>query len=133
MNIRARRWVIVVWVALVVVGSLLAFVARGAVPLPGDLILARFVQELPLPGGVAGALVSNADSAVWLLLVAALATTLLRRRWSSAVFVFLASLTAVLMGVILKLIVARPRPSGELVRVYDPSQTYSFPSITALF
>ena len=132
---RTRRSVVViaVWVALVTSGSLLAFAARGAGPLPGDLLLARFLQGPPLPGGVAGALLSNADRAVWLLLLAALAVTLLGRRWSSALFVFLASLTGVLVGVALKLTVARPRPSAELVRVYDPSQSYSFPSITACF
>ena len=133
MSIRTKRSGIAVWIALVAVGALLAFVAHGAGPLPGDLLLARLIQGLPLPGGVVGTLLSNADSAVWLLLVLALTTTLLRRRWSGALFVFLASFTAVFMGVAIKLIVARQRPSAELVRVYDPSQTYNFPSITALF
>lgn len=130
---RIRRLVVVVWIALVTGGLLLAFATREAGPLPGDLMLARLLQELPLPGGVAGVLLANADTAVWLLLVAALVITLVGRRWLSALFVFLASLTAVFMGVVLKLIVTRPRPSAELVRVYDPSQTYGFPSITALF
>lgn len=133
MNMPARRSVIAVWGVFVAVGSLLAFVAFGAGPLPGDLLLARFLQGLLLGDGVVGSLLSNADSAVWFLLVAALAVTLLGRRWPAALFLFLASLTGVLMSVALKLIVARPRPSAELVRVYDPSQTYSFPSITAFF
>lgn len=133
MSIRTKRSGIAVWIALVTVEALLAFVARGAGPLPGDLLLARLIQGLPLPGGVVGTLLSNADSAVWLLLVLALTTTLLRRRWSAALFVFLASFTAVFMGVAIKLSVARQRPSAELVQVSDPSQTYSFPSITALF
>lgn len=132
MNIPAgRRLVIAVWGVFVAVGSLLAFAAYGAGPLPGDLLLARFLQGLP--DGVAGSVLSNADSAVWFLLVAALAVTLLGRWWPAVLFLFLASLTGVLMSVALKLIVARPRPSAELVRVYDPSQTYSFPSITAFF
>ncbi len=133
MSIRTERLGIAVWVALVSIGALLAFVARVAGPLPGDLPLARFLQDLPLPGGGSGALLSNADRMVWLLLVVALAGTLLRRRWSDALFIFLASFTAVLVGLALKLVVARPRPSAELVRVYDPSQSYSFPSITAFF
>jgi undecaprenyl-diphosphatase len=100
---------------------------------PGDLFLSRFVQELPVPGGVVGALLSNADRAVWLILATALTVTLLLRSWLSALFIFLASFTSVLLGVALKLIVARPRPSAELVQVYDTSQSYSFPSITAFF
>lgn len=130
---RIGREVIVVWVALVAGGSGLAFAAREAGPLPGDLFLARYLQEEPLPDGVTGALLSNADSAVWLILVAALAVALLVKRWTSALFIFLASLTSVFIGVALKLIVARPRPSAELVQVYDTSQSYSFPSITACF
>lgn len=132
MSIRSGGLIIAVWVALVVVGSLLAFVAFGAGPLPGDVVLARFLQEgLLFPGGKAGSLVSNADSAVWLLLLAVLAITQVGRRWQAALFVFLASLSGLLMGVALKLIVARPRPSAELVWVHHSSQTYSFPSITA--
>ena len=133
MSIRTKRSGIAVWIALVAVGALLALVARGAGPLPGDLLLVRLIQGLPLAGGVVGTLLSNADNAVWLLLVLALTTTLLRRRCSAALFVFLASFTAVFMGVALKLIVARLRPSAELVQVSDPSRTYSFPSITAFF
>jgi undecaprenyl-diphosphatase len=99
--------------------------------LPGDLLAARLLQGLPVPGGVAGALLSKADLAVWLVLVAALALTLLARSWSSAAFIFLASLGSVLLGIALKRIVARPRPSAELVHVDAAPQGYSFPSTTA--
>ena len=75
MSINTERLGIAVLVTLVAIGVLLAFVARGS-----------------------GALLSDADSVVWLLLVVALAGALLRRRWSDAVFIFLASLTAVLVG-----------------------------------
>jgi membrane-associated phospholipid phosphatase len=133
MSMRTGRWVIAVWVALVAVGSLLAFAARGAGPLPGDLLLTRLLQGLPPPDSTAGSLLSHLGNAVWFLLGAALAVTLLGRRWLAALLVFLASLTAVLMSVVLKLIVARPRPSTELVQIYDPSESYSFPSTTAFF
>ncbi len=131
MNVHTGRSGLALWVALVAVGSLLALVTRGKGPLPGDLALAGFFQGLMRPDSVAGALLSNADSAVWLLLAAGLGATLLRRQWLDAMFVLLASLTAVFIGVALKLLVARPRPPAELVRVYEPSQTFSFPSTTA--
>ena len=70
--------------------------------------------------------------AVWFLPVAALLVALLRRRWSDALFVFLASSTSVLVGDALKLLVARPRPPAELVRVSDLQESYGFPSGTAL-
>ncbi|MGF1472215.1 MAG: phosphatase PAP2 family protein [Rubrobacteraceae bacterium] len=132
MGVRGVRWIIAGWILLVAVGLLLAFGARGAGPLPGDLLSARILQGLPWPGGVAGVLLSNAESAVWLLLVIALAVTLLSRRWLAALLVFVATLIAVVMGQVLKMIVARPRPAAELVQVYDPSQDYGFPSTTAL-
>lgn len=124
---------VAVWVALIACGAALAFVARGRGPLPGDLLFSRFVQELPMPGGLVGALFSNVDSAVWLILATALTVMLVLRSWSSALFIFVASFSSVLLGVALKLIVARPRPTAELVQVYDTSQSYSFPSITAFF
>ena len=75
MSINTERLGIAVLVTLVAIGVLLAFVARGS-----------------------GALLSDADSVVWLLLVVALAGALLRRRWSDAVFIFLATPTAALVG-----------------------------------
>jgi membrane-associated phospholipid phosphatase len=64
--------------------------------------------------------------------VAFLAVTLLRRQWLAALFVFVAGVTGLLVGDALKLLVARARPSAELVWVYDLSEGYSFPSTTAL-
>lgn len=128
---RFRRRVIVAWLALVAGATALALAARGAGPLPGDLLASNLLQGLPVRGTLAGVLLPKADVAVWLMLVAALAVTLLLRDWSSAAFIFLASLTSLLLGIVLKRIVARPRPSAELVHVHDAVQGYSFPSTTA--
>lgn len=133
MSIRIGRGIIAAWVALVAAGALLAFIARRAGPLPGDLALARSLQRLPLPDGIAGTLLTNADSAVWLILAVALVIALVRRRWSAALFVLLTSLSGVLVSLVLKFSVARPRPSSVLVRVQDPADTYGFPSTTAVF
>jgi membrane-associated phospholipid phosphatase len=35
--------------------------------------------------------------------------------------------------VVIKALVARPRPTADLVRVYDSPESYSFPSTTAFF
>jgi len=128
---RFRRRVIFAWLALVAGATALALAARGAGPLPGDLLASNLLQGLPVRGALAGVLLPKADIAVWLMLVAALAVTLLLRDWSSAAFIFLASLTSLLLGIVLKRIVARPRPSAELVHVHDAVQGYSFPSTTA--
>jgi membrane-associated phospholipid phosphatase len=122
---------VVLWGALVAAGTLLALAARGAGPLPGALALTRLLQDLP-PDGVAGSLLSRAGDMVWVLLAVAFVVALLGRRRQSALFVMLAGVTGVLVGVALKLPVVRPRPSVELVQVYEPAGGYSFPSATAL-
>jgi membrane-associated phospholipid phosphatase len=129
-NVPVGRIFVAAWVALCVGGSVLAFAARGAGSLPGDLALTRSLQRLP-PDSVVGTLLSYAGDVVWFLPLAALAVALLMRRWLAASFILLASLTSVFIGEALKLLVASPRPSAELVRVVDPQQSYGFPSNTA--
>ena len=130
MNASVGRIFVAAWVALVVGGSVLAFAARGAAPLPGDLALTRSLQKLP-PDSTPGTLLSYAGEVVWFLAIAALAVALLMRRWLAALFILLASLTSVFICEALKLLVASPRPSADLVRVVDPQQSYGFPSSTA--
>ena len=130
MNASVGRIFVAAWVALVVGGSVLAFAARGAAPLPGDLALTRSLQKLP-PDSTLGTLLSYAGEVVWFLAIAALAVALLMRRWLAALFILLASLTSVFICEALKLFVASPRPSADLVRVVDPQQSYGFPSSTA--
>jgi membrane-associated phospholipid phosphatase len=38
-----------------------------------------------------------------------------------------------LVGVMIKRLVARPRPTADLARVYDTPESYAFPSTTAFF
>ena len=132
MNRGARRSVVALWVALLFGGSVLALMARGAGPLPGDLTVTRWLQEWLPPDGLVGSLLTYSGRIVWFLPIAFLAVALLRRRWLAALFVLVAGATGLLLGDALKLLVARTRPSVELVRVYDPSEGYGFPSTTAL-
>jgi membrane-associated phospholipid phosphatase len=127
-----RRSVAALEVTLVFAGSILALAARGAGPLPGDLILARLLQEWLPPEGLVGSLLGYTSRLVWFLAMAFLAVALLRRRWIPALFIVLAGVSGLLLGDALKLLVARARPSVELMRVYDPSGGYGFPSTTAL-
>lgn len=112
-------------------GTLLALAARGAGPLPGDVALTHLLQGLP-PGGAAGFLLSYVGDAAWLLPAAALAVALLARRWTAALLVLAASVTGVLLGDALKLLVARPRPPVEFFQTPGPTDGYGFPSGTAL-
>ena len=121
-----------IWVALVASGMGLAFVARGAGPLPGDLALSRSIQQ-PAPDGLAGFLLVHASDVVWLLWPLAVLVVLVGRRWSAALFISLAGSTGVLVGEGIKPLAARPRPTADLVRVQETPESYAFPSSTAFF
>ncbi len=132
MSTSARQSVIVLWVTLIVFGSILALMAQGAGPLPGDLTLTRWLQDsLPLDG-LMGSLLGYISRIVWFLPIAFFTVALVRRQWLAALSLFVAGATSLLFSNALKLLVARARPSVELGRVYDPSEGYSFPSTTAL-
>ena len=115
-SMSSKLLVVALWIALLFAGAILAYIARGAGPLPGDLALTRGLQEWLPPDSPIGSLLAYAGRLVWFLPLAFFAVALLGQRWFAALFV----------------LVARPRPSVELVRVYEPSGGYGFPSTTAL-
>ena len=123
---------IVVWVALVASGLALALAARGSGPLPGDLALSHLIQQPP-PDGLVGSWLVRASDAVWLLSPLAVLVALVGRRWIAALFILLGSSAGILVGVVVKQLVARPRPTADLVRDYDSPESYAFPSTTAFF
>jgi membrane-associated phospholipid phosphatase len=131
------RWMVAVWVALVASGLALAFAARGAGPLPGDLALSHLIQQhliqQPPPDGLVGSSLVRASDIAWLLSPLAVLVALAGRRWLAALFILLGSSTGVLVAVMIKQLVARPRPTADLVRVYDTAESYAFPSTTAFF
>ena len=98
--------------------------------MPGDVAFTRLLQQ---PGfdGFVGLLLVRAGDVIWFLPPLVILIALLARRWSAALFVFVASCTGVLVGIAIKFVVARPRPSARLVQVYDIPEGYSFPSSTA--
>jgi membrane-associated phospholipid phosphatase len=129
--VRIGRSVVAGWLALVGLGTTLAFAARGGGPLPGDLTVTRLLQQLATDGLVSFLLVRAGD-AIWFLPPLAILIALLLRRWLDALAVLLASSTGVLVGnVLIKALVERP--SAELVRVSGSLEGYGFPSGTAFF
>lgn len=131
-NLVRVRSLVAVSVALVASGSGLAFAARGAGPLPGDLALSRSIQQ-PVPYGFVDLMLAHASDLVWLLSPVAVMVALVGRRWSAAFFVSLAGSTGMLVGEAIKPLAARPRPTADLVRVQETPESYGFPSSTAFF
>lgn len=107
--------------------------AKGAGPLPGDLAFSHFTQSaLPF---------NRAYGALWKVLAAILrylpliiiAVVLLLRWWEAAAMAILACLPVYLFGeALLKPLFARPRPTDDLVNIYQASKGLSFPSGTAM-
>lgn len=117
---------------LLLAGVVLAAIVSMAGVLAADLAIARQLQAtqtivgfvLPLM-----VLVSDPGYSPWsiILWAAAVLLLLLRRDWLAAALVALTALAAGLAELV-KLIVARPRPTPDLVDVYRAVSGYSFPS-----
>ncbi len=122
------------WIGLWVMAVALILAAHYFPYFPGDVAVARWVQAL-VPGDLGWALVvSRAVDFPWILPIAALILALswALAGWRAAV-VSIVSLAGMLaLGSWLSPVVARPRPSPELVRVFRSLSGYSFPSFSAL-
>lgn len=112
---------------------LLGIQAKGAGPLPGDLEFTQLLQRaLPYNGGVK--LLWNAlGEMLRYSPYVAIAIALLLRKWDWALLLALATVPIALFGESqLKPIFQRPRPTADLVTIYQVSKGLSFPSGTAL-
>ena len=126
----AGRLFWVVWLLVAALATVLSVEARSVAYFPGDLSLARWTQGLGLPviGGLLGA-ESTIGSPLWALaIIAVISAALLLWRfwWAAAIFAATNALWAA--DALLKWLVARPRPSPNLVHVAAHASDASFPS-----
>jgi undecaprenyl-diphosphatase len=110
----------------------LAAVVSTAGVLPVDLAITRQLQEArPIDTFLTPlmVLVSAPGYYPWTVILwgGAVFFVVLRREWVASALVGLTALAAGLAELV-KLIVARPRPTGDLVEVYRAVSGYSFPS-----
>jgi membrane-associated phospholipid phosphatase len=123
-----------VWPGLVALAVLLSLAAHYFPRFPGDLAVARWVQAL-VPGDLGWAQgVSRAADLPWILLIGALIFGLswILAGWRAAVLSMVSLAGMMALGSWLSPVIARPRPSPELVRLLRPLSGYSFPSFSAL-
>ena len=108
--------------------GLLSYFAHKLPYFPGDVSASLWLQSIDIPfikpimQGV-----SSLPAAVTIIALLAVVLWILRRRLEA---VFIASLfsTGMLVSWLLKLVIGRPRPSGELVQLLGESWGLSFPS-----
>jgi undecaprenyl-diphosphatase len=111
--------------------GLLALLMRHAAPLAADLAIERWLQAWSSPGltglMVAVSWLGYAPQSVAVALGVAGAIAGLTRRWRDGVWLVGTQLASALTALV-KALVERPRPTGELVNVYSLIDEYSFPS-----
>lgn len=111
----------------------LTVAARGAGPLLGDIEVTRGLQTMmPVESGW-GSRLGAIENVVWFAPLLLIALMLLLRRWRSALLLLIGTLGSIVVGILLvKPLVARPRPNATLVRLYEQYEGFSFPSSTTL-
>jgi undecaprenyl-diphosphatase len=122
------------WIGLFVLAFLVALAARYCATFPGDVAVERLVQSL-VPRNLGWAVsVSRTAEFPWILLILAPVFVLSwgLAGWRAAILSILSFLGMLALGFWLGPVVARPRPSPELVHVFRPLTGYSFPSLFAL-
>jgi membrane-associated phospholipid phosphatase len=125
-----------IYIALAIVGTLVMVAALswfGQRPLPGDLAVSHMVQGMLARNSVVGRAFARVDNLVWASAVLVIVSMALLRRIAAAVWLGLAVATSMALGdVLIKPLVARPRPSADLVQISQVSDSYGFPSTTTL-
>jgi undecaprenyl-diphosphatase len=123
-----------VWVGLLIIAFLVTLATKYFIYFPGDLAVARWVQSL-LSNNLNWTVgVSRTAEFPWVLLVMALifAVSWVLAGWRAALICIFGFLGMLALGHWLGPVIARPRPSAELVRVFRPLSGYSFPSLFGL-
>jgi len=123
-----------VWITLFIFAVLLALAVKYWAFFPGDVAVERWVQSL-VPQDLNWAkAISRTAEFPWLLLILALVLALswVLAGWPAALLSILSLAGMLALGIWLGPLIARPRPSPELVHVLRPLAGYSFPSLFAL-
>jgi undecaprenyl-diphosphatase len=123
-----------IWIALFIIAALVTLDARYYAYFPGDVALERWVQSL-LPANLYWAeAVSRTAEFPWIILILVLIVILswVLADWRAALLSIISLVVMWALGAWLGPVIARPRPSPELVRVFRHLSGYSFPSLFAL-
>ncbi len=124
----------VVWIVLFIIAAFLVIAAKYYAYFPGDVAVERGVQSL-LPQNLNWAeRVSKTAEFPWILLIEAFIFVFswILGGWRAALFSVLSLAGMWAVGRWLGPIIARQRPSPDLVHVFRPLSGYSFPSLFAL-
>jgi membrane-associated phospholipid phosphatase len=123
-----------VWIGLFILAALVTLATKYYAYFPGDVAVERWIQSL-VPQNLNWAVgVSRTVEFPWVFLVFALifAFSWIVAGWRAALASIFSFVGMLALGHWLGLVIARPRPSPELVRVFRSLSGYSFPSLFGL-
>jgi membrane-associated phospholipid phosphatase len=123
-----------IWIALFIIAALVTLAARFYAFFPGDVAVEKGLQSLVPPNLNWAEWVSRTAEFPWVFIILALifALSWVLAGWRAAVLSIFSFAGMWVLGAWLGPVIARPRPSPELVRVFRPLSGYSFPSLFAL-
>ena len=122
------------WIGAFILAALITLSTKYYAHFPGDVAVERWVQSW-VPQNLDWATgVSRTAEFPWVLLILALVSVLswVLAGWRAALISICSFGGMLLLGNWLGPVIARPRPSPELVRVFHPLSGHSFPSLFAL-
>ena len=125
---------VAVWLGLIIIAALIILAAKYFAFFPGDVALERWVQSL-VPSNLSWAEgVSRTAEFPWILLILAFIFILswALAGWRAALLSIFSLAGMWVLGNWLSPVIARPRPSPDLVHVFRPFTGFSFPSLFAL-
>ena len=133
---KRATWAVRVFVAALCIYAVLALLANRYAYFAWDLVLARRIQSIELPGFAAlmsGVSVLGNGWIAWPLVAVAGLVMLSARLRTEAVTCLAGAFLGWIVNQFLKFIVARPRPAPDLVHVPGVYQFQSFPSGHVIF
>lgn len=123
-----------VWIGLFIIAVLVTLATKYFAYFPGDVAVERWVQSLVPPNLNWAEAVSRTAEFPWIILILALISALswALAGWRAALLSIPSFLGMWVLGAYLGPVIARPRPSPELVHLFRPLPGSSFPSLFAL-
>ncbi len=125
-----KQWFWLAWAVLLCLFGVMCGFAAVTSRFPGDLTAARHIQDFDDFGfGPLASFANSAGNSIWgpVITVIFVALFALRRRFAEAAVVVLTLIPRGLRQLLAPLI-ARPRPSADLLHVREHASGYSFPS-----
>lgn len=122
------------WIVWFIIAALVTLATKYYPYFPGDVAVERWLQSLAPPNlnWAAGVSRTAEFPGVLLILALVLALSWVLAGWRAALLAILSLAGMWVLGAWLGPVIARPRPSPELVRVFRPLTGSSFPSLFAL-